>query len=138
MWEIDPSKHQEGSIIHTVGWPVDQSVYGGAFIYHLDSNMLSIGYVVGLSYSNPHLSPYKTFQQFKHHPYIRSILEGGKCVGYGARTISAGGFQSIPRLAFPGGALIGDTAGFLNVPKIKGTHTAMVTITFFFLDFFLF
>ena len=127
IWEVDPSKHREGEIIHTIGYPLHPSTYGGSWLYHMEGNQVSLGYVVGLNYKNPHLSPYNTFQQYKTHPKIRSLLEGGKCIAYGARTISAGGFQSIPTLFFPGGALIGDSAGFLNVAKIKGTHTAMKT-----------
>lgn len=127
VWEVLPEKHNPGSVTHTVGWPVDKSVYGGSFIYHFEPerHLVSIGYVIGLDYDNPYLSPYKTFQQFKHHPYVKELLEGGKCISYGARAINEGGYQSIPKLIFPGGALIGCTAGFLNVPKIKGTHTAM-------------
>lgn len=127
VWEVLPEKHNPGSVTHTVGWPVDKSVYGGSFIYHFEPerHLVAIGYVVGLDYDNPYLSPYKTFQQFKHHPFVKDLLEGGKCISYGARALNEGGYQSIPKLAFPGGALIGCTAGFLNVPKIKGTHTAM-------------
>lgn len=127
VWEVLPEKHKPGSVTHTVGWPVDAHTYGGSFIYHFEPerHLVTIGYVIGLDYSNPYLNPYKTFQQFKHHPSVKSLLEGGKCISYGARAINEGGYQSIPKLIFPGGALIGCTAGFLNVPKIKGTHTAM-------------
>lgn len=127
VWEVLPEKHKPGSVTHTVGWPVDIHTYGGSFIYHFEPerHLVAVGYVVGLDYSNPYTNPYKTFQQFKHHPSISSVLEGGKCISYGARAINEGGYQSIPKLIFPGGALIGCTAGFLNVPKIKGTHTAM-------------
>ncbi|KAL7308226.1 hypothetical protein PS15m_012107 [Mucor circinelloides] len=127
VWEVLPEKHKPGSVTHTVGWPVDAHTYGGSFIYHFepDHHLVTVGYVIGLDYSNPYLNPYKTFQQFKHHPSVKSLLEGGKCISYGARAINEGGYQSIPKLVFPGGALIGCTAGFLNVPKIKGTHTAM-------------
>jgi len=125
LWEIDPAKHHAGRVIHTVGWPMDWATYGGSFLYHLADNKVSVGLVVGLDYKNPFLSPFEEFQRFKTHPAIRPIFEGGRRVSYGARAIAAGGFQSLPRLTFPGGLLIGDTAGFLNMPKIKGTHTAM-------------
>ncbi len=125
LWEIDSAKHKQGRVIHTVGWPMDRSTYGGSFIYHLEDNQLAIGFVIGLDYENPHLSPFDEMQRFKTHPRIRPMLEGGRRVAYGARALNEGGFQSIPKLTFPGGLLIGDTAGFLNVPKIKGTHTAM-------------
>ncbi len=125
LWEVDPAKHQPGKIVHTVGWPLDASTYGGSFIYHMENNQVAVGFVIGLGYANPHLSPFDEFQRFKTHPDIRPTFEGGRRIVYGARAISAGGYQSIPKLAFPGGLLIGDTAGFLNMPKIKGTHTAM-------------
>ncbi|MCP5195760.1 MAG: electron transfer flavoprotein-ubiquinone oxidoreductase [Gammaproteobacteria bacterium] len=125
LWEVDPAKHELGKIVHTVGWPLDPSTYGGSFLYHLENNQVSVGFVIGLGYENPHLSPFEEFQRFKTHPDIRPTFEGGRRVAYGARAISAGGIQSIPKLTFPGGLLIGDTAGFLNMPKIKGTHTAM-------------
>ncbi|MDS4022614.1 MAG: electron transfer flavoprotein-ubiquinone oxidoreductase [Candidatus Competibacter sp.] len=125
LWEIDPLLHLAGKIVHTVGWPLDPSTYGGSFLYHLENNQVAVGFVVGLGYANPHLSPFDEFQRFKTHPDIRPTFEGGRRIAYGARAISAGGFQSIPKLTFPGGVLIGDTAGFLNMPKIKGTHTAM-------------
>lgn len=125
IWEIDPKKHCLGSIVHTVGWPLDNSTYGGSFIYHTENNQLSIGFVVGLDYENPYLDPFKEFQRFKTHPRIAKLLAGGKRISYGARALNEGGFQSIPKLTFPGGALIGCSAGFLNVPKIKGSHTAM-------------
>ena len=125
LWEIDPAKHQPGKIVHTVGWPLDTSTYGGSFLYHMEDNQVAVGFVIGLGYENPHLSPFDEFQRFKTHPDIRPTFEGGRRIAYGARAISAGGIQSIPKLIFPGGALIGDTAGFLNMPKIKGTHTAM-------------
>ena len=125
LWEIDPSRHQPGLVVHTVGWPLDRNTYGGSFLYHLDGNQVAVGFVIGLDYSNPHLSPFEEFQRFKTHPAIRPTFEAGRRVSYGARALSEGGFQSIPRLTFPGGLLVGDTAGFLNVPKIKGTHTAM-------------
>jgi electron-transferring-flavoprotein dehydrogenase len=125
LWEIDPEKHKQGQVIHTIGWPLDSSTYGGSFVYHLEDNQVAIGFVVGLDYENPYLSPYDEFQRFKTHPRFRRTLEGGRRIAYGARALNEGGFQSIPRLTFPGGLLVGDTAGFLNVPKIKGTHTAM-------------
>jgi electron-transferring-flavoprotein dehydrogenase len=125
LWEIDPAKHKEGLVIHTTGWPMDRRTYGGSFLYHLENNQVSVGYVVGLDYENPYLSPFEEFQRFKTHPEIRKFFEGGKRVAYGARAINEGGFQSIPKLSFPGGALIGCSAGFVNVPKIKGSHTAM-------------
>jgi electron-transferring-flavoprotein dehydrogenase len=125
LWEIDPAKHRPGLVIHTTGWPLDSRTYGGSFLYHLEGNQVAVGFVVGLDYENPYLSPYEEFQRFKTHPEIRGFFEGGRRIAYGARAISEGGFQSLPKLTFPGGLLIGDTAGFLNVPKIKGTHTAM-------------
>jgi electron-transferring-flavoprotein dehydrogenase len=125
LWELDPDKHHQGLIIHTVGWPLDSSTYGGSFVYHLEDNQLALGFVVGLDYQNPHLSPFDELQRFKTHPRIRPMLEGGRRISYGARALNEGGLQSIPKLTFPGGLLVGDTAGFLNVPKIKGTHTAM-------------
>jgi len=125
LWEIDPAKHRAGSIVHTIGWPLDQRTYGGSFLYHLENNQVSVGFVVALDYANPYLSPFEEFQRFKTHPHIREVFEGGRRIAYGARALNEGGFQSIPRLTFPGGALIGCAAGFLNVPKIKGTHTAM-------------
>ncbi|MDX2027292.1 MAG: electron transfer flavoprotein-ubiquinone oxidoreductase [Alphaproteobacteria bacterium] len=125
IWQIDPAKHRPGLVQHTIGWPMDFCTYGGSWLYHWENNLVSIGFVVGLDYQNPYLSPFEEFQRFKQHPAIRSLLEGGKRISYGARALSEGGLQSIPRLTFPGGLLIGDTAGFLNVPKIKGNHTAM-------------
>jgi electron-transferring-flavoprotein dehydrogenase len=125
LWEIDAGKHRAGLVMHTIGWPLASDTYGGSFLYHLEDNLVSVGFVVGLDYRNPHLSPFDEFQRFKTHPEVRPFLEGGRRVAYGARAISEGGFQSLPKLTFPGGMLIGDTAGFLNVPKIKGTHMAM-------------
>ncbi len=125
LWEVRPEVHQQGLTLHTVGWPVSTDVYGGSFLYHLENNQVAVGFVVGLDYSNPHLSPYEEFQRFKTHPEIRKFFEGGRRIAYGARALNEGGFQSVPRLSFPGGLLIGDTAGFLNVPKVKGTHMAM-------------
>ena len=125
LWEIDPAKHKQGLVMHSAGWPLDASTYGGAFLYHLDNNQVAIGFVVGLSYSNPYLSPFEEFQRYKHHPAISAFLEGGRRIGYGARAIAAGGEQSLPKLVFPGGALIGCEAGFLNAPRIKGSHAAI-------------
>jgi electron-transferring-flavoprotein dehydrogenase len=125
LWEIDPAKHRQGLVLHTVGWPVDSSTYGGSFLYHLENNQVSVGYVIGLDYQNPYLSPFDEFQRFKTHPKIRHFFEGGRRIAYGARALNEGGFQSIPKLSFPGGLIIGCAAGFLNVPKIKGTHNAM-------------
>ncbi len=125
LWDIEPEKSNPGTVWHSVGWPLSTDTYGGSFLYHLNGNQVAVGYVVGLDYSNPHLSPFEEFQRFKTHPAIRSIFEGGRRVSYGARALNEGGFQSIPKLTFPGGCLVGCTAGFLNVPKIKGTHTAM-------------
>ncbi|MDE3012267.1 MAG: electron transfer flavoprotein-ubiquinone oxidoreductase [Pseudomonadota bacterium] len=125
LWEIDPARSEPGTILHTVGWPLDAGTYGGSFTYHMRDNLVAVGFVVGLDYRNPHLSPFEEFQRFKTHPRMRPLFEGGRRVAYGARALSEGGLQSLPRLTFPGGLLIGDTAGFLNVPKIKGTHTAM-------------
>ena len=125
LWEVDSSQHEAGLIVHTVGWPLSSDTYGGSFLYHLEDNQVAIGFVIGLDYSNPYLSPFDEMQRFKTHPSIRPTFEGGRRIAYGARALNEGGFQSIPRLSFPGGLLIGDGAGFLNVPKIKGTHTAM-------------
>jgi len=125
LWEIDPAKSQPGLIEHTIGWPMDPKTYGGSFLYHMEGNLVSVGFVVGLDYANPHLSPFEEFQRYKTHPAIRPTFEGGRRIAYGARALSEGGFQSIPKLTFPGGVLVGDAAGFLNVPKIKGNHTAM-------------
>jgi electron-transferring-flavoprotein dehydrogenase len=125
IWEVPPEKHRAGEIIHTLGWPLDSKTYGGSFIYYFENNQIAIGFVIGLDYQNPYLYPYGEMQRFKTHPKIREMLEGGRRVAYGARALVEGGFQSLPKLTFPGGVLIGDTAGFLNVPKIKGTHTAM-------------
>lgn len=125
LWEIDPAKHHPGFVLHTAGWPLDNNTYGGSFSYHLENNQLAIGFVVGLDYQNPYLSPYEEFQKFKTHPSIKPMLEGGKRVAYGARALNEGGHQCLPKLHFPGGLLIGCDAGTLNMPKIKGTHTAM-------------
>ena len=125
LWEIDPAKHHAGRIVHTVGWPLDFETYGGSFLYHLENNQVAVGYVIGLDYKNPYLSPFEEFQRFKTHPAIRPIFEGGRRIAYGARAINEGGLQSIPELVMPGAAIIGCSAGFVNVPKIKGSHTAM-------------
>jgi electron-transferring-flavoprotein dehydrogenase len=125
VWEVQPEKFRKGEITHSMGWPLPYDTYGGAWMYHFGDNLVSIGQVVALDYSNPWLSPYGEFQKLKQHPLYRNVLEGGKCISYGARALIEGGFQSIPKVAFPGGALIGDSAGLVNVPKVKGTHNAM-------------
>ncbi len=125
LWEVEPSRHQPGLVVHTIGWPLDSFTYGGSFIYHLEDHQVAVGFVIGLDYKNPFLNPFEEFQRFKTHPAIRDFFAGGRRISYGARALNEGGFQSIPLVDFPGGALIGDTAGFLNVPKIKGSHTAM-------------
>src|SRR4051812_1031475 len=125
LWEIDPAKHQPGLVVHTAGWPLASDTYGGSFLYHLENNQVVVGFIVGLNYQNPYLSPYEEFQRFKTHPAIRGTFEGGKRISYGARAITAGGLQSLPKLVFPGGALIGDDAGFLNASRIKGSHCAI-------------
>ena len=127
LWEIKPEKHQSGLVIHTGGWPLEPDTYGGGFLYHMEDNLISIGFVTGLGYTNPYLSPYEEFQRLKTNPKIRGFLEGGKRIAYGARAIAAGGLQSLPKLVFPGGALIGDDAGFLNASRIKGSHCAIKT-----------
>ena len=125
LWQVPPEKHQPGLVQHTTGWPLDDKTGGGSWMYHFGDHYVSIGYVVHLNYKNPWLSPFDEFQRFKHHPAIAPHLEGGKRIAYGARAIVEGGLQSVPRLAFPGGALIGDSAGFVNVPRIKGSHNAI-------------
>jgi len=125
VWEVDPKKFESGLVVHSMGYPLPKDTYGGGWMYHFGDNLVSIGLVVGLDYPNPWLAPYGEFQKMKHHPLYKNVLEGGKCISYGARTLIEGGYQSIPKLAFPGGALLGDSAGLVNVPKIKGTHTAM-------------
>ena len=127
LWEIDPSKHKPGLVMHTAGWPLENDTYGGSFLYHMDNNQVVVGFVVGLGYTNPYLSPFEEFQRYKTHPAIRAVLEGGKRVSYGARAITAGGLMSLPKLVFPGGALVGDDAGFLNASRIKGSHAAIKT-----------
>ena len=125
LWEVKPERHVPGLVLHSAGWPLDAGTYGGSFMYHLENYQVAVGYVVGLGYANPYLSPFEEFQRYKTHPAIRGFFEGGRRIAYGARAISAGGLQSLPRLTFPGGLLAGDDAGFLNASRIKGTHTAM-------------
>ena len=125
LWEVPAAQHKPGLVEHSVGWPLDRKTYGGSWLYHFGENLVSYGFVVGLDYHNPWLSPFDEMQRFKTHPAMRQHFEGGRRISYGARALSEGGIQSMPKLTFPGGALIGDTAGFLNVPKIKGTHAAM-------------
>ncbi len=127
LWEVPDEAHREGLVVHTAGWPMDNATYGGSFLYHLDNNQVAIGFVIALDYQNPYLSPFDEFQRYKTHPEIRRHLEGGKRIAYGARALNEGGLQSIPGLVFPGGALIGCSAGFMNVPKIKGSHNAIKT-----------
>ncbi|MGB0497748.1 MAG: 4Fe-4S dicluster domain-containing protein [Rubricella sp.] len=125
IWEIDPEKHKPGKVVHTMGWPLGRNAGGGGFIYHAENNQVFLGFVVHLGYENPHVYPYMEFQRWKHHPEVKALLEGGKRVAYGARAITEGGFQSIPKTVFPGGALLGCSAGLVNVPRIKGNHNAM-------------
>ncbi|MGF6306520.1 electron-transferring-flavoprotein dehydrogenase [Bradyrhizobium sp. i1.8.4] len=125
VWQIDPAKHQNGLVQHTLGWPLNDRTGGGSFLYHYDGNRVAVGFVVHLNYDDPYLSPFDEFQRFKTHPSVRGVFEGGKRLAYGARAITEGGYQSVPRLSFPGGALIGCAAGFVNVPRIKGVHNAM-------------
>jgi len=125
LWDVKPDRHKAGLVLHTAGWPLAADTYGGSFVYHQENSQVAVGFVVGLGYSNPYLSPYEEFQRFKTHPAIRETFAGGKRVAYGARAIAAGGLQSLPKLVFPGGALIGDDAGFLNASRIKGSHTAI-------------
>jgi len=127
LWEIDPAMHKPGLVIHTAGWPLDNDTYGGSFLYHLENNQVVVGFIVGLGYQNPYLSPYEEFQRYKTHPEIRKFFEGGKRISYGARAITAGGLQCLPKTVFPGGALIGCDAGFLNTSRIKGSHAAIKT-----------
>ena len=127
LWEVKPENHKQGQVTHTMGWPLGMKTGGGSFMYHLEDNLVSVGFVVHLNYQNPYLYPYMEFQRFKHHPLIAQVLEGGRRVAYGARAITEGGFQSVPKLYFPGGVLIGCSAGFVNVPRIKGSHNAMKT-----------
>ena len=125
LWEIEPERHQAGLVIHSAGWPLSADSYGGSFLYHMQDNLVSVGFVVGLAYANPYLDPYEEFQRYKTHPDIRTFLEGGKRIAYGARAIAAGGLMSLPGLTFPGGCLVGDEAGFLNASRIKGSHAAI-------------
>jgi electron-transferring-flavoprotein dehydrogenase len=125
LWEVKPESHETGLVVHTAGWPLAADTYGGSFVYHMENRQVAVGFVVGLAYGNPYLSPYEEFQRFKTHPAIRGTFEGGKRISYGARAITAGGLQSLPKLVFPGGALIGDDAGFLNASRIKGSHCAI-------------
>jgi len=125
LWEIEPKKHQAGLVIHSAGWPLDAGTYGGSFLYHMEDRLVSVGFVVGLAYTNPYLDPYEEFQRYKTHPNVRVFFEGGKRIAYGARAIAAGGLMSLPKLTFPGGCLVGDEAGFLNASRIKGSHAAI-------------
>jgi electron-transferring-flavoprotein dehydrogenase len=127
LWQVQPDKHRKGLVQHSFGWPLDSSTGGGSFLYHFDDNLVSVGFVVHLNYTNPYLSPFEEFQRFKTHPLVRDTFSGGKRLSYGARALTEGGFQSVPKLTFPGGALIGCDAGFMNVPRIKGTHNAMLS-----------
>lgn len=127
IWEIDPAKFNKGSVSHTFGYPLDLDTYGGGFMYHFGDGLVAVGLVIGLDYKNPWISPYQEFQKMKHHPFYKGTLEGGKCISYAARALNEGGYQSVPKLNFPGGVLIGASAGFMNVPKVKGSHTAMKT-----------
>ncbi len=127
LWEVPADVHQQGLVLHSAGWPLDNHTYGGSFMYHLENNQVAIGFVIGLNYSNPYLSPFEEFQRFKTHPSIANFLKGGRRISYGARALNEGGLQSMPKLTFPGGVLVGCDAGFLNLPKIKGSHTAMKT-----------
>ncbi|MEM9707850.1 MAG: electron transfer flavoprotein-ubiquinone oxidoreductase [Pseudomonadota bacterium] len=127
LWEIDPEKHREGTVTHTMGWPLGGNAGGGSFIYHLENNQVYVGFVVHLNYENPHLFPYMEFQRFKHHPMVAELLKGGKRISYGARAITEGGYQSMPKASFPGGVLLGCSVGLVNVPRIKGNHNAMLS-----------
>src|SRR5436853_4252392 len=127
VWQIDPARHQKGLIQHSFGWPLNNSTGGGSFLYHYGDTLVAVGFVVHLNYDDPYLSPFEEFQRFKTHPHIRGTFEGGKRLSYGARAITEGGYQSVPKLSFPGGALIGCAAGFVNVPRIKGSHNAILS-----------
>ncbi len=127
IWEVKPENHNEGEVVHTMGWPLGWKAGGGSFMYHLENNQVYVGYIVDLNYKNPHLYPYGEFQRWKHHPAIAEVLEGGKRISYGARVVTKGGYQSIPQTAFPGGALLGCSAGLVNLPRIKGNHNAMLS-----------
>ncbi len=127
LWQVAPEKHRPGLVQHSFGWPLDNATGGGSFLYHLEDNQVAVGFVVHLNYKNPYISPFEEFQRFKTHPAIRDVFEGAKRVSYGARAITEGGYQSVPKLTFPGGALIGCSAGFVNVPRIKGSHNAVLS-----------
>ncbi len=127
IWEVKPENHRQGEVVHTMGWPLGWKAGGGSFMYHLENNQVYVGYIVDLNYKNPHLYPYGEFQRWKHHPEIAEVLEGGKRISYGARVVTKGGYQSIPKVAFPGGALLGCSAGLVNLPRIKGNHNAMLS-----------
>ena len=127
LWQVRPDRHRPGLVQHSMGWPLPNKAGGGSWLYHFDDNLVSVGFVVHLNYENPTLSPFDEFQRFKTHPMIRDVFEGGKRIGYGARAIMEGGWQSVPRLVFPGGCLVGDSAGFVNVPRIKGSHNAILS-----------
>jgi electron-transferring-flavoprotein dehydrogenase len=127
LWEVDPAQHRPGLVLHTIGWPLDQRTYGGSFLYHLDERQVAVGFVVGLDYRNPYLSPFEEFQRFKTHPAIAPTFADGERLSYGARALTEGGYQSVPKLVFPGGALVGCAAGFVNVPRIKGSHNAILS-----------
>jgi len=127
LWRVDPSKHRPGLVQHSFGWPLSNSTGGGSFLYHLGDNQVAVGFVVHLNYANPHLSPFEEFQRFKTHKAVRDVFDGGKRIAYGSRAISEGGYQSVPKLCFPGGVLVGDAAGFVNLPRIKGSHNAMLS-----------
>lgn len=127
VWKVRDEVHKPGEVVHTMGWPLKYDTYGGSFMYHMEDNMVTLGLVVGLDYANPYLSPYREFQRMKHHPVFADVLKGGECIAYGARALNEGGLQSIPKLYFPGGALIGCSAGFLNVPKVSNHQTSLTT-----------
>ena len=127
LWQVEPEQHKPGLVQHSFGWPLDMKTGGGSFLYHLDDNLVAVGFVIHLNYKNPYLSPFEEFQRFKTHPAIADTFEGGKRISYGARAITEGGYQSVPKLSFPGGALIGCSAGFVNVPRIKGSHNAVLS-----------
>ena len=127
LWQVDPGKHQPGLVQHSFGWPLDNGTGGGSFLYHFENDLVAVGFVVHLNYENPYLSPFEEFQRFKTHPLVRDTFAGGKRIAYGARAITEGGYQSVPKLTFPGGALVGCAAGFVNVPRIKGSHNAVLS-----------
>src|SRR5437868_11123936 len=129
LWQVGPEAHRPGYVQHTFGWPLDNRTGGGSFLYHFDENLVSVGFVVHLNYENPYLSPFEELQRFKTHPLVRDTFDGAKRIAYGARAISEGGWQSVPKLVFPGGALVGCAAGFVNVPRIKGSHNAILSGT---------